>query len=576
MANGKIQGDEFGVDVNLGVLIAITFVSFEAFLLPLFEFTRESLTIALVRYRIAKGKPVTICSEKSIPVALGLSDGLYGRSAFIVIPRALKIFFKVALIFSVFAWELHLEIFERAEVVPFQFNSRGPRGPKAQSSAIFPLPIEGVSDTARNEAASPLPIEGISEATGRNGTGRTGFNLTRFSWKYTFARVPGIDLQYNAHCVKIDELGRRVAYIAIYSHDKLGQRKIYCLNGTHSGEKAEVLSYNPNPEGTLRHRVTSISLQRDGDSISLYSAEVNIITADGLNRTLTGFLKAQLTTILNRMKNRKNGTRIMRRKRKRKVLPRTKFPVFGLLMNSSGTIMKLGPSKNSLDFANITCKLRISSNETRYTAAECLKHYRKIQHLKLQFASSKGPHVEDIDLHLTGSRIFTVGTPINVIHAWMKTARIWKIGSHFRDDLWHIFSGDMFYFFQPKEKQLLLRVGESRKQVRMKKWPTVCMLVVVSLFFAYSLSCLLLKYHSRIHTGISSDCVTRSAMLEFIGREASMQGTLLLDDFGTSKTFALSHAGPTREHLRLVSAENVEECSNMKFMRLGDRVRGYS
>ncbi len=63
---------------------AVSFVILELLLLPLFEYTCKSLTIAIIRNRIAK------------KYAFGLLDGLSGDSRFFIVPRALNIVFKMA------------------------------------------------------------------------------------------------------------------------------------------------------------------------------------------------------------------------------------------------------------------------------------------------------------------------------------------------------------------------------------------------------------------------------------------------------------------------------------------------
>ncbi len=205
MAADEIGPDELAFRGSLGAVVAITFVLFEILLLPLFEYTRESLSIALVRGRIAKGKPVNICPETSIPLAFGLSDGLFGNSRFIIIPRALKIFVKVALIVSIFAWEFQLDTIDRAQWVSFQFNAKGPLAPKTQSAVIFPFPIQEFSQTSPDTPLTPEVIE--SER-------KRHFLCRSQEEKFYQCRIRDIEMDYAAHCVLTEASGRRAIHLA--------------------------------------------------------------------------------------------------------------------------------------------------------------------------------------------------------------------------------------------------------------------------------------------------------------------------------------------------------------------------
>ncbi len=174
------MANESNFEGNPGVLAAITFVILEMIRLPLFEYTRESLTIAIVRCRAAEDKKVKLCSERSIAVALGLSDGLCWYSSYAIVPRVLKIFFKVSLVVSSSVWEFQLDAGQSRRLVSYHFNDRGPSGPKNESSVMFPLPFTGLPE---------LPVSRIAAHQGN--AKRKSFSL----------EIIDIGFDFLTHCI---------------------------------------------------------------------------------------------------------------------------------------------------------------------------------------------------------------------------------------------------------------------------------------------------------------------------------------------------------------------------------------
>ncbi len=253
---------------SLGALLGLSFVILEMFLLPLFEYTSECLAIATVRDRIAQRKIVQICPEREAAIAFGLSDGLSGDSSYIVVLRALKVVFKVSLMVSVFMWEFQLDTVYRRPLISLQFNMGGPRGPANESSVMFPIPIVGIPEQPTSHSATQGPF---------------------IHTNYSSSILPGLYLDFAARCTS-EENGTRSVYLAIYSKSGLGRRKIQCLNGIDSLEKAEILTYNR--IGTpVRSNISFLVLEKKLPSIDndklFFSGKITVLLKDHLTGRTT-------------------------------------------------------------------------------------------------------------------------------------------------------------------------------------------------------------------------------------------------------------------------------------------------
>ncbi len=404
---------------SLGALVAVSFVVLETLLLPLFEYTRKSLTIAVVRDRIAQGKLVKICPERPAANALGLSDGLSGDSGFIIVPRALKVFFKVSLIVSVFTWEFQLDTIDRAQLLSFHFNDNGPSGPRNESLVMFPIPIIGIPE----RPPSPNLTQGG----------------TSFRKNYTRSRVRGVDLDFAARCAS-EEKGIRFVYLAIYAQDDVGRRKIHCLNGTDSREKVPILSYNQSLT-VVRSNISSLVLEKrlakENNNTLLFSGKLTVPSEAPLNGTHHGFIRI----IRGEYRSRENSD------------------AWGLFIHSrTGTVMKL--IHRAGYSAGMTCRSKgIPASRRDY---KCVFDNDHVQNASFEFAGERLPEVQDMDLRFEENAMFRVGKPRDVIRAWIVENSLTHIYSNFASEFWYVLQRDTFFSRCLAKISLLLGLAHRR------------------------------------------------------------------------------------------------------------------
>ncbi len=107
---------------------------------------------------------------------------------------------------SIFVWEFQLDTGHRRQLVTFNFNDLGPFGPKNESSVMFPLLVAGVPEV-------PVSPNTTHQAKAKR--------------RRRLRRVIDISLDFFAPCVLAQDNGNIAAYLAIYSHDENGDRKIH-------------------------------------------------------------------------------------------------------------------------------------------------------------------------------------------------------------------------------------------------------------------------------------------------------------------------------------------------------------
>ncbi len=493
---------------NPGILVAITFITLEMLLLPLFEYTRDSLSIAVVRGRLAQGKEVKLCRERSIAIALGLSDGLPGYSAYAIVPRALKIFFRMSLIISIFVWEFQLNTLHRPELKTFRFSNQGPPILKNESLLIFPLLFTGFPE-------APLSPDTLYNKNGKQ-----------------IEVEEDIRFNFLSHCLLEEDNGTRVAYLAIYSHNENGDRKIHCMNGTSHREKAKFMTFNGDPTQAVRSNVSSINVGKllsidPSNRTLIYTMKTIIPNGAPLNGTHHGFL------------------RVLRENAR-------SWRADGLLIHSTkGTVMRFYHSQMPWSRNGTMCRNKQMPDS--YANYDCLYDFKGLRDFRIEFSGNRKGILQDIDLRVREIPLFEVGALRNVLFGWSH-AGLFDVGPlNFVDELWAYLSSTLFYFSVPPKTQLLLRLGTPKMEVQMTVWSTVILLAVMFLFIAYCGTSFALDYQSRIRTGIRSQCVTRTAVLEMLSREANGQGQLLTN--GRDNTLAIGISSGNTEIIRLTSAE---------------------
>ncbi len=183
----------------------------------------------------------------------------------------------------------------------------------------------------------------------------------------------------------------------------------------------------------------------------------------------------------------------------------------------------------------------------------------RLRDFHIEFVGNETPEVEDIDLRINELPKFRVGALRNVVYGWLDSGRVGFMKWNFADELWYNMLYVVFFFSVPVESELSLRLGTPKKQVRMKKWSTVTLLVVIFLFFAYCFASFVLGHRSRIRTGISSECVTRTAVIELLGQEANARGRPFLNEADNSLTIGKSTDGSEKQRIRLMPSDRLGE-----------------
>ncbi len=315
----------------------------------------------------------------------------------------------------------------------------------------------------------------------------------------------------------------------------------------------------------MRYNVSSFSLEKVD---SLYSATVTITSENGLNGTHFGFLKADISKFLSGSSEISSSSNMTSSSSdaglngvlRSHTITSGKLSFEGLLLHSTKRTVLI--FQQSMKGATAVCQKRSRRNATSlrvpYAGDVCVRDFEQMDRFSFQFVGSQRPVAQDFDLRLNENSLFRVGPALDVLQSWMKLRRNLRFSPRrFKESLWNRLKGDEFYFSTPMQKELMLRLGTPKKYVRMKKWSTFLLLTVVGCFFTYCLLSLAVKKQSRIRTGISSECVTRTAMLEFLEGEARVEGKTLLDGSGSSLPMALSSGGPDKGDLRLILADKV-------------------
>lgn len=105
----EMSSPDFCFPGSVGLLVSFLFVATELILFPLFEQAKERLTTAYLRYSVARGSSIWLCGENKLIKWVGVADGVSAPWRGLVVPRLLKIFFKLALLVSFFVFEFNIE-----------------------------------------------------------------------------------------------------------------------------------------------------------------------------------------------------------------------------------------------------------------------------------------------------------------------------------------------------------------------------------------------------------------------------------------------------------------------------------
>ncbi len=320
------------------------------------------------------------------------------------------------------------------------------------------------------------------------------------------------------------------------------------MNGSQSRDKSEILSYNREAAKAVSYRPTSLTLDRTiGRS---FFANVLIPTEGALNITHQGYIVFSVSKLSKPVNSTEKDQHV--------------YSLHGLLIHSEkGTIFKIQANQKPIDVSAIACRNRSlpsgSVAPVRYTGDKCVRNFNEMQHLNVQFTELEAPLAEDIGLRFTASSIFRVPSTITILNFWMRAGFISYSRQDFLDDVWRTLSSNTFYFSVPMKKEMELRVGAPKKRVRMKKRPTLVLLVVVSLLLTYCVTSIAVKCLCGIHSGINSEGFTRTAMIQFLKRDTKLNGKVLFNDAGKPIAIGLSTVSSAREYLRLTSADRFEE-----------------
>ncbi len=97
----------------------------------------------------------------------------------------------------------------------------------------------------------------------------------------------------------------------------------------------------------------------------------------------------------------------------------------------------------------------------------------------MEFSGYGKPVVQDIDLRVREIPLFKVGPLRSVLCGWLDEGFFPMGTMNLASEVWDHLGNYLFYFSVPVKNQLSLRLGTLKREVRIRTWPTVVLLVVI-------------------------------------------------------------------------------------------------